>query len=71
MASGARVWHGGGIAYPRHTDAQVLHLTIGPNLVCLRVDRNDLSLHEISRLTLAAPVQYVWPHPRRNLLYVA
>lgn len=71
MASGARVWHGGGIAYPRHTDALVLHLTIGPNLVCLRVDRNDLSLHEISRLTLAAPVQYVWPHPRRNLLYVA
>lgn len=71
MAYAAHVWHCGGIAYPRYTDVLVLHLAVGTDLVCLRVDRNDLSLHEISRLTLAAPVQYVWPHPRRNLFYVA
>lgn len=71
MESGARVWHGGGIAYPRHTNELVLNLAIGPDLVCLRVDRNDLSLREISRLRLDVPVQYVWPHPRLNLLYVA
>lgn len=63
--------HFGGIAYPRHANALVLHLTIGPDLICFGVDRDDLSLREIHRLTLAAPVQYVWPHPSRNLLYVA
>lgn len=63
--------HFGGIGYPWRTDALVLYTAIGPELICQQVDRADLSLHHVSRLTLAAPVQYVWPHPNRNLLYVA
>ncbi len=69
--SGASVWHDGGVACPRRCDALVLHMAVGPDLICQRIDRVDLSLHEVSRLTLAAPVQYVWPHPSRSLLYVA
>jgi 6-phosphogluconolactonase len=61
----------GGIVYPWRADALALHLSIGADLILYRVGRDDLSLIEVSRLTLPAPVQYVWPHPTRNLLYVA
>jgi 6-phosphogluconolactonase (cycloisomerase 2 family) len=61
----------GGIGYPWQADALVLYSAIGPELICQRVDRGALSLHEVSRLTLPAPVQYAWPHPSRPLLYVA
>ena len=61
----------GGIAFARRHDALALHLSIGADLILYRVDRDDLSLAEVSRLELPAPVQYVWPHPRRNLFYVA
>ena len=60
----------GGIRYPWRVDALVLYSAIGPDLICQRVDRSDLSLHEVSRLTLPAPVQYAWPHPSLPLLYV-
>lgn len=63
--------HFGGIGYPQHAGMLALHTAIGPELILQRVDRDDLSLHEVSRLMLPAPVQYVWPHPSRNLLYVA
>lgn len=68
---GAPADHFGGIRYPQRAGELVLHLAVGPHLSCLRVDRDSLALHEISRLTLPAPIQYVWPHPSRNLLYVA
>ncbi len=63
--------HFGGIGFAREAGVLALHCAIGPELILQRVDRNDLSLHDVSRLTLAAPVQYIWPHPTRNLLYVA
>lgn len=63
--------HFGGIAFPRISGRLVLHLSIGADLVCMGIDRGDFMLTEISRLTLPAPVQYVWPHPTRPLLYVA
>ncbi|MDP3253539.1 MAG: beta-propeller fold lactonase family protein [Hydrogenophaga sp.] len=63
--------HFGGVGYPQFADMLALHAAIGPDLMLMRVDRDDLSLHEVSRLNLPAPVQYVWPHPSRNLLYVA
>jgi 6-phosphogluconolactonase len=69
VASGSR--HFGGIGFAVRADVLLLHLAIGPDLICQRIDRDDLTLHEVSRLTLPAPVQYVWPHPGRNLLYVA
>ncbi len=61
----------GGIGYARHANELTLHVSIGAELLYLRVDRLDLALSEISRLTLPAPVQYVVPHPTRSLLYVA
>jgi len=60
----------GGITFPRTSDALVLHLVVGLDLICFDVNRGDYSLREIHRLRLAAPVQYVWPHPSRSLLYV-
>ena len=63
--------HFGGIAHARHADALTLHLSIGADLVHLKIDRRDFSLSEIGRLALPAPVQYVVPHPARSLLYVA
>jgi 6-phosphogluconolactonase (cycloisomerase 2 family) len=68
VAGGA---HFGGIAYPRHANALVLHASIGADFIACHVDRGDFSLREVQRLTLASPIQYVWPHPSRNLLYVA
>lgn len=63
--------HLGGIAYPSRARALTLHLSIGADLLYLEVDAGDLGLREVSRLALPAPVQYAWPHPARNLLYVA
>ncbi|MDB6000737.1 MAG: 3-carboxymuconate cyclase, partial [Rhizobacter sp.] len=48
-----------------------LHLSVGPALIAFAVDRHDLSRTEVGRVVLAAPIQYVWPHPTRSLLYVA
>jgi 6-phosphogluconolactonase len=61
----------GGVAHARYANALTLHVSIGAELHHLRVDRHDFGLSEISRLTLPAPVQYVVPHPRRSLMYVA
>jgi len=61
----------GGISHPWKPGELVLYTAIGPELICQRVNREDLSLNDVSRLVLSAPVQYVWPHPHRNLLYVA
>jgi 6-phosphogluconolactonase len=61
----------GGVRFPQRADLLVLHMALGPELICQRVGRDSLDLSELSRLRLAAPVQYVWPHPQRSLLYVA
>lgn len=61
----------GGVAYARHANELTLHVTIGAELHHLRVDRADLGLSGISRLTLPAPVPYVVPHPTLGLMYVA
>jgi 6-phosphogluconolactonase (cycloisomerase 2 family) len=53
------------------TAAPTLQLTIGPELISFEVDSQDLSLRETGRVAVAAPIQYVWPHPSRALLYVA
>lgn len=63
--------HFGGISFARLNDALTLHLSIGAELLLLKVDRADFSLSEISRLALPALVQYVVAHPTRSLLYVA
>jgi len=61
----------GGVAYARRANELTLYVSIGAELHHLRVDRHDLGLSEISRLTLPAPVQYVVPHPTLGLMYVA
>jgi 6-phosphogluconolactonase len=63
--------HFGGITYPARANLLALHLSIGEELLLLKVDRDDFSLSEISRLRLPALVQYVVAHPTRSLLYVA
>ena len=63
--------HFGGVDFPQKAGILALHLAIGPELILQRLDREHLSLHDVSRITLPAPVQYIWPHPTRSLLYVA
>jgi 6-phosphogluconolactonase len=61
----------GGVTYARNAGALTLHLSIGEDLFLLKVDRQDFSLSEISRLALPALIQYVVAHPAQSLVYVA
>ena len=48
-----------------------LQVSIGSRLISFKVDPIDYSIKEIHSISVVAPIQYVWPHPLRNLLYVA
>jgi 6-phosphogluconolactonase len=53
------------------TSSPQLLLSVGAKLISYAIDPQDLSLKETARVALEAPIQYVWPHPSRNLVYVA
>jgi 6-phosphogluconolactonase (cycloisomerase 2 family) len=63
--------HFGGIRYPFQADKLSLFMAIGADLIHAEIDRDDMELRHLHQVTLAAPIQYVWPHPDRNILYVA
>jgi 6-phosphogluconolactonase len=52
------------------TKPVTLQISVGAELISFSVDQTQLTLEEIGRVAVMAPIQYVWPHPSRNILYV-
>ncbi len=50
---------------------QILYVAVGPTLTPYGVDGGDLQAAVSDAATVSAPIQYVWPHPTRRILYVA
>ena len=48
----------------------VFYASVGPELALHDVDVADAALQKRSAVTLPANIQYVWPHPSRQYLYV-
>ncbi len=53
------------------TARTVLYASIGPELTLFDIDVAGAALHRQGTVTLPANVQYAWPHPSSNHLYVA
>jgi len=66
----------GALAAPRaswaqpKTSAAVFYSAVGPVLTSWHVDVDGCELAKQSSLTLPANVQYAWPHPEAQILYV-
>lgn len=54
-----------------NVERTVFYAAVGSHFTLYRVDDNKLTLTADSRVSLPAPVQYVWPHPSRKFLYIA
>src|SRR5713226_4222149 len=66
------------MTYPRHAQAQTpkparvaLYAAVGAELTEYDVDVENAALIKRGSVTLPANVQYAWPHPSRQFLYVA
>jgi len=65
------VAHFGGIRYPFRMDKLTLLMSIGADLIHAEMDRVNIALNPLDRVSLSGPIQYAWPHPNTNILYVA
>jgi len=55
----------------RRKDRVSFYASTGPELTRYAVDERELSLRRRESVTVPAAIQYAWPHPERDLLYVA
>jgi 6-phosphogluconolactonase len=49
----------------------VYYASVGAELTLYSMDVDGASLTKVNSVTLPANVQYVWPHPNKQFLYVA
>src|SRR5882724_6820140 len=66
----------GGIATPKASLAQsakaknVFYASVGPELTLYSVDVDNIALVKRESVSTPANIQYAWPHPSKQYLYV-
>ena len=69
---GAGVVGAAALSHPAHAQNTVpFYASVGPRLNLYDLDAGAATLAPRGGLTLPANVQYAWPHPTREFLYVA